>query len=124
MGYPFFSFFQLWLQNQTQSKGLSLCFFYFSLLYFPYIQSECIYLTGVNMKKLSRIFRIYSEAPLALFMAIGCIIELVCALGLYSYNADVLALCALISSGFFGFAAFAFASSVYRDVKRNTWILG
>jgi hypothetical protein len=76
------------------------------------------------MKKLSRIFRIYSEAPVALLMAIGCIIELVCVLGLYSYNADVLALCALIASGFFGFAAFAFASSVYRDVKRNTWILG
>jgi hypothetical protein len=76
------------------------------------------------MKQLSRIFRIYSEAPMAALMAIGCIVELLCALGLYFYNADLLALCALIASGFFAFAASAFASSVYRDVKRNPWILG
>ena len=78
---------------------------------------------GVNMKRLSRIFRIYSEAPIAALMAIGCIVELICSLGLYSYNANLLALCALVASGFFALAASAFASSVYRDVKRNTWIL-
>ena len=78
---------------------------------------------GFNMTKLSRIFRIYSEAPMAVLMAIGCIVELLCALGLYSYNAHVLALCALVAAGFFAFAASAFAASVYRDVKRNTWIL-
>ncbi len=40
MGYPFFSFFQLWLQNQTQSKGLSLWFFSFLVLFLLYFQSE------------------------------------------------------------------------------------
>jgi hypothetical protein len=75
------------------------------------------------MKKLSRIFRIYSEASVAVLMAAGALIELVCAVGLYSYNADVLALCALVAACFFAFAASAFASSIYRDVKRNTWIL-
>ena len=78
---------------------------------------------GFNMTKLSRIFRIYSEAPMAVLMAIGCIVELLCALGLFAYNAHVLALCALVAAGFFAFAASAFAASVYRDVKRNTWIL-
>jgi hypothetical protein len=75
------------------------------------------------MKKLSRIFRIYSEAPMAVLMAAGCLIELLCALGLFAYNANFFALCALIASGFFALAASGFASSVYRDVKRNTWIL-
>ena len=75
------------------------------------------------MKQLSRIFRIYSEAPMALLMAIGCLIELLCALGLFAYNANFFAFCALIASGFFALAASGFASSVYRDVKRNTWIL-
>ena len=76
------------------------------------------------MTKLSRIFRIYSNAPIAVFMAIGALLELLCALGLYAYNANFFALCALIASGFFALAASGFASSVYRDVKRNTWILG
>ena len=79
---------------------------------------------GFNMKRLSLVFRIYSEAPMAVLMAIGCLVELLCALGLYAYNANLLALCALIASGFFALAASGFASSVYRDVKRNPWILG
>ena len=76
------------------------------------------------MKQLSRIFRIYSNAPIAVFMAIGALLELLCALGLFAYNANLLALSALIASGFFALAASGFASSVYRDVKRNPWILG
>ena len=79
---------------------------------------------GFNMKRLSLVFRIYSEAPMAVLMAIGCLVELLCALGLFAYNANFFALCALIASGFFALAASGFASSVYRDVKRNPWILG
>jgi hypothetical protein len=74
------------------------------------------------MKTISRLFRIYSEASIAVLMAVGCLIELLCSLGLYSYNAPVLALCALVAAGFFAFAASAFASSVYRDAKRSNLI--
>ena len=80
-------------------------------------------LIGVNMKQLSRIFRIYSNAPIAVFMAIGALIELLCSLGLYAYSMPVLAACALIASGFLGLISFTLAASVYRDVMRNTWIL-
>ena len=56
-------------------------------------------------------------------MAIGALIELLCALGLYAYSMPVLAACALIASGFLGLISFTLAASVYRDVMRNTWIL-
>jgi len=74
------------------------------------------------MKDLSRLFRIYSEASIAFVMAIGCVIELVCALGLYAFNAPVLALCALVAASFFASAAFAFSAFVYRDAKRSNLI--
>jgi hypothetical protein len=80
-------------------------------------------LIGFNMKQLSRIFRIYSNAPIAVFMAIGALLELLCALGLYAYSMPVLAACALVFSGFLGLISFTLAASVYRDVMRNTWIL-
>lgn len=87
-----------------------------------HIQSECINLIGVNMKTISRLFRIYSEASIAVFMAVGCIVELLCAVGLYLYNAPVLALCALVAACFFSLASSAFASSVYKDAKRSNLI--
>lgn len=74
------------------------------------------------MKKLSRIFRIYSNAPIAVLMAVGCIVELLCAVGLYLYNAPVLALCALVAACFFSLASNAFAVSVYKDAKRSNLI--
>ena len=97
----------------------------FFLLFFAIISLHSIRMClqiGVNMKRLSLVFRIYSEAPIAVLMAIGCIVELLCSLGLYSYNAPVLALCALVAAGFFAFAASAFATSVYRDAKRSNLI--
>ena len=87
-----------------------------------HIQSECIYLIGVNMKKLSLLFRIYSECSMAVVMAVGCIVELLCAVGLYLYNAPVLALCALVAACFFSLASNAFAVSVYKDAKRSNLI--
>jgi hypothetical protein len=87
-----------------------------------HVQSERFNLIGVNMKNLSRLFRIYSEAPVSLAMAIGCILELVCALGLYAYNAHVLALCALVAASFFASAALTFSAYVYRDAKRSNLI--
>jgi hypothetical protein len=74
------------------------------------------------MKTISRLFRIYSEASIAFLMAIGCFIELVCALGLYAFNAHVLALCALVAASFFASAAFSFSAYVYRDAKRSNLI--
>jgi len=74
------------------------------------------------MKKLSLLFRIYSECTMAAVMAIGCAIELLCALGLYLYNAPVLASCALVAAGFFALAANGFAVTVYRSAKRSNLI--
>ena len=74
------------------------------------------------MKTLSRLFRIYSECTMAALMAIGCIVELLCALGLYLLNAPVLALCALVAASFFASAAFTFTACVYRDAKRSNLI--
>lgn len=74
------------------------------------------------MKTLSRLFRIYSECTMAAVMAIGCIIELLCAAGLYAYNAPVLASCALVAAGFFVLAANGFAVTVYRSAKRSNLI--
>ena len=97
----------------------------FFLLFFAIISLHSIGMClqiGVNMKRLSLVFRIYSEAPMAVLMAIGCLVELLCALGLFAYNAPVLALCALVAAGFFAFVASAFAASVYRDAKRSNLI--
>lgn len=97
----------------------------FFLFFFAIISLHSIRMClqiGVNMKRLSLVFRIYSEAPMAVLMAIGCLVELLCSLGLYSYNAHVLALCALVAAGFFALAASAFATSVYRDAKRSNLI--
>jgi hypothetical protein len=74
------------------------------------------------MKKLSLLFRIYSECSMAVVMAVGCIVELLCAVGLYLYNAPVLALCALVAAGFFALAANGFAVSVYSSAKRSNLI--
>jgi hypothetical protein len=74
------------------------------------------------MKTISRLFRIYSEASIAVIMAVGCLIELLCAVGLYFYNAPVLALCALVAACFFSLASNAFAVSVYKDAKRSNLI--
>jgi hypothetical protein len=74
------------------------------------------------MKKLSLLFRIYSECSMAALMAFGCIVELLCAVGLYLYNAPVLASCALVAAGFFALAANGFAVSVYRSAKRSNLI--
>jgi hypothetical protein len=59
---------------------------------------------------------------MAVVMAVGCIVELLCAAGLYAYNAPVLALCALVAAGFFALAANGFAVSVYKDAKRSNLI--
>ena len=77
---------------------------------------------GVNMKTLSLLFRIYSEASIAVLMAAGCMVELLCAVGLYLYNAPVLALCALVAACFFSLASSSFAVSVYIDAKRSNLI--
>jgi len=74
------------------------------------------------MKTLSRLFRIYSEASIAVLMAAGCILELLCAVGLYFYNAPVLALCAIVAACFFSLASSTFALSVYHDAKRSNLI--
>ena len=97
----------------------------FFLFFFAIISLHSIRMClqiGVNMKRLSRIFRIYSEASIAVLMAAGCIVELLCAVGLYLYNAPVLALCALVAACFFSLASSSFAVSVYRDAKRSNLI--
>jgi len=74
------------------------------------------------MKKLSLLFRIYTECTMAAVMAVGCFIELFCALGLYLLNAPVLASCALVAAGFFALAANGFAVTVYSSAKRSNLI--
>lgn len=50
IGLPLYFFFPLWLQNQTQSKGLYLCFFCSLMLLSLCIRFECINLKGVKWR--------------------------------------------------------------------------
>jgi len=74
------------------------------------------------MKKLSLFFLFFSDCSFSAVIAIGCAIELLCAVGLYLYNAPVLASCALVAAGFFALAANGFAVTVYRSAKRSNLI--
>ena len=77
------------------------------------------HLKGVNMK-LKTIFYIYSDATMSAMMAIGFVIELGCALGLYLHDASFLSfLCLMASSGFL-VASIGFAFNVYRDIKKSS----
>ena len=74
------------------------------------------------MTKISRLFRIYSECSMAVLMAAGCLLELVCALGLYAHNNHALAFVVFVVAGLFAIAANAFAGYVYIDAKRSNLI--
>jgi hypothetical protein len=74
------------------------------------------------MKKISRLFRIYSECSMAVVMAVGCLLELVCAFGLYAHNSPALAFTVFVAAGLFAIAANAFAGYVYIDAKRSNLI--
>ena len=77
---------------------------------------------GQTMKTLSRLFRIYSECSIAVLMAAGCLLELVCAYGLYAHNHHALAFAVFVVASLFAVAANAFAGYVYIDAKRSNLI--
>jgi hypothetical protein len=74
------------------------------------------------MKTISRLFRIYSEASIAVIMAVGCLLELVCAFGLYAHNNPALAFVVFVAAALFAIAANGFAGYVYIDAKRSNLI--
>lgn len=69
------------------------------------------------MKTISRIFYIYSNAWAAAAMAIGALLELFCAAGLFYFGSIVLAWFALGGFVMLGLMSFALAADVYFDIR-------
>lgn len=69
------------------------------------------------MKTISRIFYIYSNAWAAAAMAIGALLELFCAAGLFYFGSIVLAWFALGGFVMLGLMSFALAADVYFDMR-------
>ena len=66
---------------------------------------------------ISRIFYIYSNAWAAAAMAIGALLELCCAAGLFYFGSIVLAWFALGGFVMLGLMSFALAADVYFDIR-------
>ena len=66
---------------------------------------------------ISRIFYIYSNAWAAAAMAIGALLELFCAAGLFYFGSIVLAWFALGGFVMLGLMSFALAADVYFDMR-------
>jgi hypothetical protein len=70
------------------------------------------------MKALKRIFYIYTNASVAVLMAICCLIELVCTF----FVPEVIQYLTIPASVFFAVVSSSLALSVYRDAKKSNII--
>jgi len=71
-----------------------------------------------KMKALKKIFRIYTDASVAVLMAAGCLIETVCTLALPSF----FHILTIPAAAFFGIVSVCMAASVYKDAKKSNII--
>ncbi len=73
---------------------------------------------GENMKTLSRIFYIYSNASVAVLMAVCCFVELVCSF----FVPEFFQYLTIPAAAFFGIVSVSMARSVYVDAKKSNII--
>ena len=70
------------------------------------------------MKTLNRIFYIYSNASVAVLMAVCCFVELVCSF----FVPEFFQYLTIPASVFFGVVSVSMALTVYRDAKKSNII--
>lgn len=70
------------------------------------------------MKTLNQIFYIYSNASVALLMAVGCLIELVCSF----FVPEAIQYLTIPATVFFAVVSVSMALDVYRDAKKSNII--
>lgn len=73
----------------------------------------------MNRSKLSSLFYIYSELSVAVFLAFGALIELICGLVLNHWGIDSIAYLAFGGAVFFTLTAASLVLSVYKSEKRG-----
>lgn len=70
------------------------------------------------MKTLKKIFFIYTDASVALLMAAGFLIELVCSF----FVPEIIQYLTIPAAAFFGIVSVSMAASVYKDAKKSNII--
>jgi hypothetical protein len=73
----------------------------------------------MNRSTLSRLFYIYSELSVAVFLAFGVLIELLCGALLMHWGVDSIAYLAFGGAIFFTLTASSLVYSVYKSEKRG-----